>query len=138
MASDRDTLAALPGMVVHDDELHHAIDQSLAGLYTDWGLSEGLPAPVTVAVHIERDLRAAGWRPPAQVITTAAELDALPDDSIVVDHHNAGWQMADRDYDGTAIWMYHTAARTSAELLGAGARVALVFVPIEAVSDDDQ
>ncbi|MBF6538200.1 hypothetical protein IU418_13400 [Nocardia farcinica] len=77
MASDRDTPAALPRV------LHRAIDQSLADLFTDWDLSQGLPAPVTVAVHIERDLRAAGWRPPAREITDLAELDGLPVGSIV-------------------------------------------------------
>ncbi|PFX04277.1 hypothetical protein CJ469_02155 [Nocardia farcinica] len=77
MASDRDTPAALPRV------LHRAIDQSLADLFTDWDLSQGLPAPVTVAVHIERDLRAAGWRPPAREITDPEELDALPVGSIV-------------------------------------------------------
>ncbi len=115
MASDRDTLAAYLTSFVEREAWADTAEEA--------------------AEYIESALR---WRPPAREITTAAELDALPDDSIVVDHHNAGWQMADRDYDGTAIWMYHTAARTSAELLGAGARVALVFVPIEAVSDDDQ
>lgn len=132
MASDRDTLAALPGMVVHDDELHHAIDQSLAGLYTDWGLSEGLPAPVTVAVHIERDLRAAGWRPPAQEITTAAELDALPRGSAVRTRNGRVWQ---REIASGVEWWPAQAgwthgAMTSARLIEMGP-VTVVYVPTE-------
>lgn len=74
---------------------------------------------------------AAGVRPPARVITDPAELEALPMDSIVVDHHDAGWQMADRDYDDTAVWEYRSAAKSSAELLAGGARVRLVHVPGE-------
>lgn len=63
------------------------------------------------------------------VITDPAVLEKLPMDSIVVDHHGAGWQMTDRDYDDTAIWEYRTGARDSAGLLAGGARVRLVHTP---------
>ncbi|MGW6121477.1 hypothetical protein ACWFRF_20715 [Nocardia sp. NPDC055165] len=107
MASDRDTLTDL----------------------IFWEFDRGNTEPYELAGA----LLAKGVRPPAQVITDPAQLDALPVDSIVVDHHGAGWQMTDRDYDGTAIWEYRTTARTSAGLLAAGARVHLVHVPTEEV-----
>lgn len=129
MASDRDTLAALPGMVVHDDELHHAIDQSLAGLYTDWGLSEGLPAPVTVAVHIERDLRAAGWRPPAQVITDPDTPDTYPAGSVAIDRDGDAWQ-AEADI-GVECWACGADVRSLGVLVDAYGPITIVYVPTE-------
>lgn len=47
-----------------------------------------LPGPVdlapSLAKAISADALAAGWRPPARVITDPAELDALPQDSVVL------------------------------------------------------
>lgn len=74
------------------DELHHAVDRSLAGLYVSWGISAGLPSPVVVATHIEGDLRRAGWRPPARVIETWAVSADLPSDAIVTDAGGSLWQ----------------------------------------------
>lgn len=103
MASDRDTLA---------EDLDAARD-----------LFEN-------SIDIAQCLINDGWRRTV-VITDPAILEKLPMHSIVVDHHGAGWQMTDRDYDGTAIWEYRTTARSSAELLAGGARVTAVYVPTE-------
>lgn len=108
MASDRDTLAELLGFAL---------------------------AQFSQPIDIADFLLATRVRPPAQVITDPAELEKLPMHSIVVDHHGAGWQMTDRDYDGTAIWEYRTTARSSAELLAEGARTTAVHIPTEESTD---
>lgn len=116
MPSDRDTLA---GLIAQELDFHYSIDSDNCE-----AIEAGIAAGCTAAL-------AAGWRPPAREITTAGELEKLPMDSIVVDHHGAGWQMTDRDYDGTAIWQYRSAARSSAELLAGGARVTAPYIPTE-------
>ncbi|MFE2994146.1 hypothetical protein ACFXG4_03930 [Nocardia sp. NPDC059246] len=56
------------------DFLWHLINDRLAREY-----------PVYDAAAIADDILNAGWRPPARVIETAEELDALPIGTIVVD-----------------------------------------------------
>lgn len=73
MASDRDTL-----------------DDLLIGARID-----ALTTDETVDVIL-----AAGWRPPARVITDPAEADALPIGTVVI---NDGGQVAQR-YDGMGGW----------------------------------
>lgn len=125
----RDTLAALPGVTVHNDELHHAIDRSLAGLYTDWNLGEGLPAPVTVAVHIERDLRAADWRPPARVITDPDTPDTFPARTVGVDRDGEVWVSRFTDW----IVAFDVTARGErlGDIVADVGPLTIVFVPIE-------
>ncbi|MCC3333556.1 hypothetical protein [Nocardia abscessus] len=73
--------------------------------------------PIWADEWAERIVAAVNGR---RVITDPAELDALPELSIVLTHNTIGWQMTDRDYDGGAIWEAGTAGESSAQLLGHG------------------
>lgn len=101
--SDRDTLAA-------------ALERTkLPNVYREW-----------VAVVLE------GWRPPAQEITTAAELDALPRGSAVRTRNGRVWQ---REIASGVEWWPAQAgwthgAMTSARLIEMGP-VTVVYVPTE-------
>lgn len=46
---------------------------------------------------------AAGWRPPARVTTTAAELDNLPGESVVIDSDGSAWRKGS-DYRDIPRW----------------------------------
>lgn len=46
-----------------------------------------------VAGHLADAVIAAGWRPPAQVIETIGEVDALPVGSILADRDGDAWQL---------------------------------------------
>ncbi|MEV4155437.1 hypothetical protein AB0J48_20645 [Nocardia salmonicida] len=120
MASDRDTLTEVVGelrwiagsLVGHSDEAP-AIDQrdGLMGLATRVdALASGLT----------------GWRPPAQVITTAAELDALPVGSIILHPRGDGIPKL------AAGWCVpgHMQTYTAADLLRRGP-VTVLYVPTE-------
>jgi hypothetical protein len=78
------------------------------------------------AEYIESALR---WRPPAQVITTAAELDALPRWSIVV-IDNVAVQRTDNDWRAMNAPSLRIASTALLQLRGA---LTLVYVPTEEV-----
>ncbi|WP_043648023.1 hypothetical protein [Nocardia thailandica] len=80
------------------------------------------------AVWRSRSRRIAAAAP--RVITDPAELDALPELSIVLTANQIGWQMTDRDYDDSAIWEAGASGASSADLLAHGP-VAALYVPTE-------
>ncbi|WP_327139393.1 hypothetical protein [Nocardia sp. NBC_01327] len=75
MASDRESLAALI-----EDLGEWCGTDGCAGIPRD--------ADEIVAVVVK-----AGWRPAARVIETAAALDGLPADSVVLDPGGVAWQL---------------------------------------------
>ncbi|MDN6514291.1 MAG: hypothetical protein L0K47_13485, partial [Acidipropionibacterium jensenii] len=50
--------------------------------------------------YIAARLIAAGWRPPARVVTTMEELDALPDGTVIQDILGATWTLYEGLDDG--------------------------------------
>ncbi|MFC4373309.1 hypothetical protein ACFO5K_04270 [Nocardia halotolerans] len=75
------------------------------------------------------DVRRAGWRPPARGITTAAELDALPNGAIVVAAATGKPWQRDR-----MSWVAHRGHLYSHELFGRYGALTLVSVPTEKAS----
>ena len=71
----------------------------------------------------------AGWRPPVRIITDAADLDALPIGTVVM---NDGGQIAQR-YDGPGVWwqVLDNDQYDSADLIGTG-HVTVLHEPDEA------
>lgn len=55
------------------------------------------------ATDIADAILAAGWRPPARVTTTAAELDNLPGGSVVIDSDGSAWRKGS-DYRDIPRW----------------------------------
>jgi len=43
---------------------------------------------------------AAGWRPPSKIINDPAELDNLPDDTVILDALGVSWQLHDNMWAG--------------------------------------
>lgn len=86
-------------------------------------------------------LLAAGWRPPAQVITDPAELDALPIGSVVLGYGVAHQACPRRQMGDTPAWLKPSGLRvqTSADLLAdcCGAGVTVLYLPTEETPDDE-
>ncbi|HEY9371498.1 hypothetical protein [Streptomyces sp.] len=83
--SARDELARL----VRDEIKKYPVDTSLpAGLQPGpaWGATEWTIADAILA---------AGWRPPARVVTTVQEIEALPEGAILLDPTYTVWFRSD-------------------------------------------
>jgi hypothetical protein len=122
MASDRDTMAA---DLKRSGDTHGAMGYNLRY----WG-------------PVADDMLAAGYRLPAQVITTAAELDALPGRSIVVGHRGkfgTGYQLTSWDaFTNAANWAspYDIEDRsTSRQVIEREGSVTVLYVPTEEAGD---
>lgn len=115
MASDRDTLA----------EAASSYRDALACMLTTGPFDSPRYREFAAADRV----LAAGWRPPAQVITTAAELDALPRWSIVV-IDNVAVQRTDNDWRAMNAPSLRIASTALLQLRGA---LTLVYVPTEEV-----
>ncbi|QCV95657.1 hypothetical protein [Acidipropionibacterium acidipropionici] len=74
------------------DDLAEIIRQGIHN--QEWGLDHH---------DIAVDVIAAGWRPPARVTTTAAELDNLPGESVVIDSDGSAWRKGS-DYRDIPRW----------------------------------
>ena len=61
------------------------------------------PIPLPVTPKMADRMRAAGWRPPARVITTADELLAVKDETIIRDAEGARIE-AQRDHRDDLLW----------------------------------
>jgi hypothetical protein len=77
---------------------------------------------------------AAGWRPPARVITDSDDMDALPWGSVVL-AYGVAHQACPAEFGELPVWLKPTRlrAQTSAELLAdcRGAGVTVLYIPTE-------
>lgn len=121
----------MPGQT-HRDQLAELIDDDITrqvqvhGLYISEGPYQG---------EIADAILKAGWRPPARVITTVAELDALPIGSVILLEYGVVAQAVGGEEDINATgWMGigHDLQWTSAQVVehaGQGASFAVLYVP---------
>ena len=113
-------------------------EQLAAGIETwvnrDWLV---LPGPVDMGPELVEHLakKFEGWRPPARVITTVAELDELPIGSVILLEYGVVAQAVGGEEDITATgWMGigHDLQWTSAQVVehaGQGASFTVLYVP---------
>ena len=80
--------------------LHDAITIGLESALADLGVDLVGCAPATLSGHVIRELkRIPGWRPPPRVITDAADLDSLPDDTIIRTRYGTAAQRIDEAWE---------------------------------------
>lgn len=81
--------------------------QLAAGIETwvnrDWLV---LPGPVDMSGQLVEHLakQFAGWRPPARVVTDRAELNSLPDGTVILDGNEEFHRLNPYGVDGGPIW----------------------------------
>lgn len=108
--------------------LHQAITLGIESALADFGF-ELDARPALLTGHVIRELkRIPGWRPPVREITEPAELDALPDHSIVRCPTGGPWLHVRIGGAFIADWRGDNISLTSEQLLGNGC-VTLLWSP---------
>lgn len=84
------------------DQLARVTARTLEKMYVEWGITPGLPTPAVAVNRMADQIAEEGWRPPARVITTFEELDALPLGTVLVDQWRTAWFATSSTWRGLA------------------------------------